>query len=297
MVPAKEKGIVVRKGRFHGKGFWALFALLAVLTAACQSTNDSQPSSPDEIVQTHHFHITNVNRCLSKAELKKVMREAHEAKVKLLERIGPYIRPGDFYARKRQVSAIAPAKRPTPEEFLPDIPPIRARVVDRPGRSFTDKSGIEIAKHYIGRHDVTHELVHYLAGSSWAPADEGLACYLTELLWGPEKKASLDLRVLVYIDLSMLRSLKPSRLEKGMSRVDYDASGSFVKYLVTKYGWDRFFQLYHGPKGNYLWVYGASEDELIYEWRKSLAALKLTRSGDFYRFRARITTGLQGATK
>lgn len=273
-----------------------IFLILGSLASGCQSGPEKRPSR-DEVIITHHFHMTNVNRCLSKAEMKKVLREAHTAKVQILERIGPYIRPGDFYGRKRKVMQITPAKLPKRSEFLPDIPRVKARIVDRPGRSFTDKRGIEIAKHYLPRHDLTHELVHYLAGSSWAPADEGLACYLTELLWGPEKKASLDLRVLVYVDLSMLRSLKPSRLEKGMTRVDYDASGSFVKYLVKQYGWDRFFQLYHGPKGNYLWVYGASEDELIYEWRKSLDALKLKRSGDFYRFRARITTGLKGATK
>lgn len=276
----------------------AWFFILTILPlSACQSQDERPSQSPHEVVKTKHFHITNVDRCLSKTEMKKLLREAHEAKVQLLERIGPYIRPGDFFEREPKLSMSPPSEPKERGEYLPELPPIPARVVDRPGRSFTDRQGIEIAKHYIDRHDFTHELVHYLAGSSWAPADEGLACYLTELLWGPEKQASLDLRTLVYVDLNMLRSLKPSRLEKGMTRVDYDASGSFVKFLVKKYGWARFFQLYHGPKGNYLWVFGRSEDDLIYEWRKSLDALNLKRSGDFYRFRARITTGLQGATK
>jgi hypothetical protein len=279
------------------KGPCLLSIMSLLICSACNFGGERKSLTPNEIIETPHFKFTLVNRCLKIEERKKLLREAHESKVKILELIAPYIRPGDFRPSR---SAKAPASPPEPElrtnmDSLPQVRQIPVKVMDRSGRSFTDGRGIEVARHYLPRHDMTHELVHYLAGASWAPVDEGLACYITETLKGPDKQAPLHLRVLVYLELNMLRPINPKRLEKGMSRVDYDAAGSFVKFLVEKYGWHRFFQLYQGPKRNYLWIYSKSEHELIYEWRKALDALNLRRSGDFYKFRARLTTGMKGA--
>ena len=273
-----------------------LFLMPALGATGCQSTRAASDQSVDELIKTPHFHMTIVGRCLKGDERKRALTEAHESKVRLLELIGPYIRPGDFQERKPKVLASPPESYSSTFQ-LPSLAAINIRVVDRPGRSFPGHHGIEGAKHYLSRHDLTHELVHYLAGASWAPVDEGLACYLTERLRGPDKKASLHLRVLVYIDLNMLKSLDPRLLEKNMTRVDYDASGSFVQFLIERYGWARFFQLYHGPTRNYHWVYGKAEHELIYQWRKSLDELNLRRSGDFYRFRAKLINGMKKQKK
>lgn len=217
------------------------------------------------------------------------MSRAQAARRAILAELGPWIRPGDFSLESG--NAFAPP--PDPSLAPPPIPPIPIRISKRAGRSFTDAQGIDLAISGLPKHELCHELVHYLCGASWQPIDEGLAVHITELIHGPDKGYSCDLRTLVYQELGRLKSLDPARFRnERMSRSDYDSAASFVAFLVRKYGWVRFFQLYQGPPRNYLWVYNRSEDELLEDWKQELEKLQLRRSREYYRFRALITTGL-----
>src|SRR5262249_46570200 len=121
------------------------------------------------------------------------------------------------------------------------------------------------------------------------PADEGLAVYLTEKLWGPAWGVPVDVRARVYMDLNLDEGLERDRLQGDMNRRDYDSAGSFVKYLIETHGWDKFLEAYRGSPGNYHTVYGISEHDLFAQWREKIKGMNVRQSSAFYRFRDYLT--------
>ena len=105
------------------------------------------------------------------------------------------------------------------------------------------------------------------------------------MLWGPAWGVSVDVRARVYMDLNLEEGLERDRLDRDMSRRDYDCAGSFVKFLIETRGWDTFMELYRGAPGNYHTVYGSSEQELVESWREKLRAMNMKQSSAYYRFK------------
>jgi hypothetical protein len=48
--------------------------------------------------------------------------------------------------------------------------------------------------------------------------------------------------------------------------------------------------LYHGEPGDYHGIYGVSEQELLAHWRAKIKGLVVRQDGNYYRFRAFLTT-------
>lgn len=270
-----------------------LSALLLGLPGCAGPAPSAPPPSPHEEARTPHFAFTFKNRCVTAAERDALAKEAEFAFHRISRRLGKAMRPGDFGSGPRARWSAGP---PDPELDPAALKPIPIVVADRAGRCYTHAGGIELVKDHLSRHDLTHELVHFLAGSSWSPIDEGLAVWLTEEIHGPDKEAGVHLRTIVYRDLAMLMPLIPARFrDKPMSRVDYDAAASFVCWLSQTFGFERVLVLYNGKERNYHGAFGCSENELFRRWMTWLKSLKLARSREYYRFRARITVGLQSA--
>lgn len=267
----------------------ALIPALAML-AACASP----PSSPHEVVSTAHFTIVNLERCLPPRDLRELLSEGNRSRKRLLRLLGSRLRPGAFPQTNAGPPEIAGPSRAAAAR-RPAAARIRVRVAERPGRCYTHGGGIELVRRHARIYHLTHELVHYLAGASWRPLDEGLAVYLTEKLCGPSNEAPIDTRSLVYWDLKRLEDFDVSPTRSELDRAAYDAAGSFVKFLVDRYGWDRFFELYRGLPGNYHGVYGRPRHELFEEWKASLNRPRLRQTPTYVRFRARITIGLETA--
>lgn len=270
--------------------------LLGVIVLGCQSP--AKPATRSHTVVTKPpFRFVYLNNCCKADEQRRIEAEAESGLSFLKQRLGPHTRPGDFghVTQSPPSHNHAGHSHSTPRSRDGLIP---VKIVDRRGRSHTDIHGIEVVKSQLSKFHLTHELVHWLAGASWPPLDEGLAVLLTEELRGPEDEADCDLRTLVYINLNTLRPLGTARLLKDMTRVDYDASASFVKYLLARFGQEKFFELYNANARNYFGVLGKSEQDLMDDWLETLKKQQRhrCRSREFYRFRARITTGLQGAT-
>ncbi len=168
--------------------------------------------------------------------------------------------------------------------------PIKVTVLSgSSGRCHADETGITILRSHLDRKDATHELIHYLAGGSWRPIDEGLAVHLTEKLHGPSGGVSLDVRARAYMDLSMEHGLDRDRLRASMSRCDYDLAGSFAKWLIEERGLDLYMALYHGEPGDFHGVYGVSEQELLAKWRQKIRSLNVRQDGSYYRFKDFLT--------
>ena len=233
-----------------------------------------------DLVQSARFQLWVSESCLSGAEAQLLLLELESSLDKLTTRIGAGLAPGDF----RPVSAPRRVYRPTSPP-RPVATPIQVVVVPGPGRCHADADGITLRADHAGRRDGTHELVHFLAGSSWRPIDEGLAVYLTEELWGAHRGFTTQVRARVYLDLSLARPLQPPELREGMSRVDYDTAGAFVRWLIESRGAERFWRLYHGPERDYHTAYDQSEAELWEEFWRYVGNLDLSHKSAYQAYK------------
>jgi hypothetical protein len=217
---------------------------------------------------------------LTPQELEKVFSELSSSEKKILAFLGRNAMPSDFRSGEERAAAACPV-----------VPPAETRVtvVSGSGRCHSDETGLTILREHLDRKDATHELVHYLAGGSWRPLDEGLAVYLTERIAGPAGGISVDTRARVYLDLSLDSSLDRDRLRSGMSRPDYDLAASFVKWLIEERGIDDFMALYHGASGDYHGCLGVPEQELLAKWRDKIRRLDVRQDGSYYRFKDFMT--------
>lgn len=218
---------------------------------------------------------------LSARELDALTAELVSAQKKVVALLGRHALVADFRPADERARASCPFPPPTE---------VKVTVLSGAnGRCHADETGITILKSHLERKDATHELVHYLAGGSWRPVDEGLAVYMTEKLHGPSGGITLDVRARAYMDLSMDQGLDRDRLRAGMSRCDYDLAGSFARWLIAERGLDAYMALYHGEPGNYHGVYGVSEQELFAKWREKIRALNVRQDGSYYRFKDFLT--------
>ena len=123
-----------------------------------------------------------------------------------------------------------------------------------------------------------HEIVHIYAPNDNRFLAEGLAVYLHAKLAGNPAFPNFgeDLRRLAARGLSGLKSLEalngvrtPRPLSAVMDEKNaYALAGSFVGYLIEKYGLASFRSLY--ATESYEQVYGKSLDILEQEWRLNL---------------------------
>jgi hypothetical protein len=247
--------------------------LLLAALAGCASDPEARPL---RVTHAPGFAIQD-DGSLSAKELEKLSSELVASKEKLLAVLKQHAFIADFRAPEDRQRASCP--QGAPHE-------IRVTVLSgEGGRCHADETGITLLRSHIDRKDGTHELVHYLAGGSWRPVDEGLAVWLTEKLHGPAAGVPLDVRARAYMDLSLEQGLDRDRLRPGMSRSDYDIAGSFVKWLIDERGFDAFMALYHGQPGDYHGVYGVSEQELFAKWREKIRAMNVRQDGAYYRFK------------
>jgi hypothetical protein len=260
----------------------ALVVLAAFAGCSSSELTDTPPGLDPAHVRTvrgHGFLVVD-DGVLEPQEEASLFQELAEARPKILALLKRGAAPGDFrtWQERREAACTAPTE-------AGPVGDIRV-VVERQGvRCHADEGGLTILRAHVGRRDATHELVHFLAGASWRPADEGLAVYVTEKLWGPSWGVSLDVRARVYMDLNLEEGLARDRLAGDMNRRDYDSAGSFVKFLIEEWGWDKFLDLYRGAPGDYHTVYGVSEQELLARWRQRIRALDVRQSSAYYRFR------------
>ncbi|RMG15456.1 MAG: hypothetical protein D6731_08315 [Planctomycetota bacterium] len=219
------------------------------------------------------------SECIDEKRTSALLAELRRARAWLERWIGPHAAPGSFlgWGVPRRI-------RPGPSG------PVRVDVVVLPAgdRCHADRDGITVVAGHLDRHDATHELVHYLAGSSWRPLDEGLAVYLTERLWGPLGGVPSKIRARVFADLELAKDLDPEELRAGMSRRDYDIAGAFVGWLLEAYPREHFWELYCGPVRNYHGVYGRSEAALWARFWRYVRNLDVRDSSAYFAFKARI---------
>jgi hypothetical protein len=120
---------------------------------------------------------------------------------------------------------------------------------------------------------IEHEMVHIMTehlnsfrGRSTLPAllIEGLAEYIVDDPWGLELnqwvKGFMELGV--FLPLTELQDDVVFR--KHNQIITYEEAGSFVHYLITQYGLDKFKLLYSQP--SFYPVYGKTLEELAQEW-------------------------------
>jgi len=137
------------------------------------------------------------------------------------------------------------------------------------------------------RLDPWHELTHIISGSlNRDPSSlfsEGLAVYMVAHMSGEQKQ--IDEQVVRFRNDGELFPLSELiGLEIGSRRskpaISYPQAGSFVKYLVERYGMERFKRLYSGVcqtqgseerDGAILQAYGKSLTELEAEWIGGIA--------------------------
>jgi len=258
-----------------------------VALSACatgRAPRDPPPDFPEarraEVVNSDHFRLWISQACLSGAESQLLLNELQTARGKILDRLGSARFPGDFRDSDGPPRKYRPFAAPA---AVPD--PIEVVVVPDKGRCHADAEGITLRADHVTRRDGTHELVHYLAGSSWRPLDEGLAVYLTEELWGAARGFTSKIRARVYLDLNLARPLRPQELERGMSRIDYDTAGAFVRWLIEARGSEKFWRLYHGAKGDYHSVYGQPEVELWEEFWRYVGNLDVRTKSAYYAYK------------
>ncbi|MBX3467674.1 MAG: hypothetical protein KF878_12385 [Planctomycetes bacterium] len=243
-----------------------------------------------EAFPTPRFTLWVQGGCLTPARRAALLDELDRAHDFLTAWLGPAMSPGDFRPR----GAPRAACPPTPAGLVasPAVAPIDVVVLPRGERCHADANGITLVPGHLDRRDGTHELVHYLAGSSWHPIDEGLAVYLTERLWGPDRGIPAKVRARVFLDLGLDTDLDPEALARdGMSRRDYDVAGAFTGWLIESFGKERFFELYAGPQRNYHGVYGQGEKELLFRFWQHVRSLDVRRDGDYHAFKAWLRGG------
>jgi len=132
------------------------------------------------------------------------------------------------------------------------------------------------------RGSLLHELVHIYAPDRNLFLAEGLAVYLQDKLGGNPGFPNFgrDLKVSARERLSEVSSLSVLNAGRMLTVRDSDAArrtaktlaGSFVGFLIEKYGLAKFRDLYETK--NYANVYGKSLEILEKEWRSSLLGKK-----------------------
>ena len=80
------------------------------------------------------------------------------------------------------------------------------------------------------------------------------------------------------------------QMRAGMSRVHYDTAGAFVRWLIEAYGWERFWQLYHGPERAYHEAYGVGEVELWQRFWRYIGNLDLSGDTAYPAYKALVRT-------
>jgi len=259
-----------------------------LLAAGCAvPRSDLPPDVPDpddvRVVHDGGYRLCIDGSCLNADETEALFRELSAARERILAFLGGARAPGDFrgYGTTRPE---CPSLDPLP------LPPRIDVVVVREGeRCHADSDGITLLQSHLPRRDATHELVHFLAGSSWRPIDEGLAVYLTERIWGPDKTIPVKIRARVFSDLNLRVNLEPAAMRRGMSRRDYDVAGAFVGWLIEAFGPERFWTLYHGPVRDYHSAYGRSESELWGRFWRFVRNLEVRHDASYHRYRDRLT--------
>lgn len=276
------------------RGHAAVLAALVALLAGCAGSAPPTPAPPDvrdpaavEAFAAERFTVWVERDCISHARRAALLDELNSAHEFLVEWFGAAMAPGDFRPRGVPRAACPPAPGLAP---APRVPRIDVVVVPDGDRCHADRDGITLVPVHLDRRDGTHELVHFLAGSSWHPIDEGLAVFLTERLWGPDRGVPVKVRARVFLDLSLDTDLDPVALARdGMSRRDYDVAGAFVGWLIESYGKERFLTLYAGAQRNYHGVYGIGEKELLFRFWQHVRSLDVRRDGRYHAFKAWIT--------
>lgn len=266
-----------------------LLLLLTLATCAgCASTRPSDMPAdvpfPDDVrVSTRDGFRLFVDRsCLNTREVESLLEELSVAKARLTSYLGESLAPGDF-------RAYGVPREACPPDGPPRVPDSIDVVIVREGsRCHADRDGITVTKGHLWRGDATHELVHYLAGSSWRPIDEGLAVYLTEKICGADHDVPAKIRARVFLDLNLDVDLYPHVVRKEMSRRDYDTAGAFVGWLIEAYGKERFLRLYAGAVRNFETVYGMSEVGLWKRFWRYTANLDVRHDSGYYAYKARI---------
>ncbi len=124
-----------------------------------------------------------------------------------------------------------------------------------------------------------HEIVHIYAPNNNRFLAEGLAVYLHAKLAGNSAFPNFgeDLNRSAARSLARLQSLQPlSRVRTPQplsividEQIAYTVAGSYVGFLIERYGLDMFRKLYEND--NYNTAYGKSLDMLEQEWRQSIA--------------------------
>lgn len=258
---------------------WLTLASLVFLLAATGCATPPVPT-PLRSVRAEGFLVQD-DGCLTDPERTALVSELVGSREKILRLLGAAASPGDFRSFDERRTASCPLTQPGETRIL---------VLGGGGRCHADESGVTLLHSHIERRDGTHELVHYLAGGSWRPIDEGLAVYLTEKLHGPAWGVTVDVRSRVYLDLGMEGALDQGRLRLGMTRRDYDTAGSFVKFLIDEKGWEKFLDLYQRAPGDYHDVYGISEQELVAKWWQKIRDLNVRQNASYYRFKDHLTS-------
>jgi hypothetical protein len=282
--------LFVRSSRDAGPFLPLLLLLLSGCAAAPPAGNvppDVDDPTAVEAFVADDFTIWVEGECISHTRRAALLQELVGARDFLVEWLGAAMAPGDFRPRGIPRAACTP-----PGAFAspPAVPRIDVVVVPDGDRCHADRDGITLVPRHLDRFDATHELVHYLAGSSWHPIDEGLAVHLTERLRGPERGIPARLRARVFQDLGLDTDLDPVDLAReGMSRRDYDVAGAFVGWLIESYGKERLLQLYAGPERNYHGVYGVGEAELLFRFWQHVRSLDVERDGRYHAFKAWMT--------
>lgn len=268
----------------------AVLLLLGAVLAGCTARPADVPSDvPDPGAVARHdapgFRLWIDRGCLSPVEVEELAAELVRARAFLEDWLGPAMMPGSF-----RPDGVVRASCPERWDFGPRPPvgTIDVVVLAEGGRCHADREGITVVRRHVARHDATHELVHFLAGTAWPPIDEGLAVYLTERIWGPDKGFPLAVRAKAYRDLSLETYLTPRELEGGMSRRDYDVAGAFCGWLIESFGREAFLRLYAGAARDYYTTYETGERDLMERFWAHVRSQDLRHDSAYLKFKGLV---------
>ena len=133
---------------------------------------------------------------------------------------------------------------------------------------------------------IVHEPTHVIATSQGKPnryLDEGLAVFMQEK-FGADKSypnmgedvhrvtARLIKKVGEPVSIYKLEETRNSSMVGDLRRLAYLQEGSFVRYLIEKYGLDGFMAMYEGK--SYEKVYKKSLEELERDWKEFIRGIE-----------------------